>query len=478
MFYGQDCQIALGMYVSHKYPIFQGVRQGSVLSTSLFLIYVNDLFKEMETSNAGCYIGSLFVGSPSLADDISILAPTRTTCQKLLDIVCAYCSNWRLQLSASKSKLLVFGESKRERHCQHNLLLYNTPVPEAESITIVGMQITNTLSSFDRTLCASKKARRLINSLRSVGIGPHGLNPILSCEVWKRVCLPAAFHACELWSLTKTELVMLEKSQRYAAKIMQGFPIRTATDFALSTLGLISIEAYIDKCKLLFFGNLCNCNIFSTRKCIFLHRLFEFKLSSTEKPLGFIADTVKILSKYDLTCFLDEFCASGYFPPKSIWKTIVKDAIHENENNCWRQRLESRDDMLVYSRLHTKLAPFHLYTYLRTFPERRQIVYSIMKLLALPRNEVCFKCQDTVDDVLTHLLTSCRQTTMARDSFWNALFDKMSITVSATLYNLNDIDFIANILGDNIYTINYQESGEQATLLEIVLDFVQMCLEN
>ena len=256
MFYGQECQIDLGMYVSHNYPIFQGVRQGSVLSTSLFLLYVNDLFKELENSDLGCYIGSSFVGSPSLADDISILTPTRSSCQKLLNLVCDYCSKWRLKLSVSKCKLLVFGETKRERHSQRNLLLYNSPITEVESITIVGMQISNTLSSMDRTLSACKKARRLINSLRSVGIGPFGLNPILSCEVWKRMCLPAALHTCELWSLTKTELVMLEKSQRYAAKIIQGLPIRTATDFALSTLGLISMEAYTDKCKLLFFGNL------------------------------------------------------------------------------------------------------------------------------------------------------------------------------------------------------------------------------
>ena len=238
------------------------------------------------------------------------------------------------------------------------------------------------------------------------------------------------------------------------------------------------MEAYIDKCKLSFFGNLCNCNTLSSRKCIFLHRLFEFKLSSTDKCLGFIPDIVKILSKYDLTCFLDEFCATGYFPPKIIWKVIVKDAIYENENNCWRQRLENRADMLTFSHLHTKLKPFHLYTYLRNFPDRRQIVYRIMKLLALPRNEDCFKCQNTVDNVLSHLLTSCTLTAIARDSFWSSLFDKMSVTVSTTLYNLNDLDLIANILGDGIYTINYQESDEQEILQEIVLDFVQMCLEN
>ena len=48
------------------------VRQGGVLSTFLYLVYVNDLLNDLELSGYGCKVLSVVAGNPAFADDISL----------------------------------------------------------------------------------------------------------------------------------------------------------------------------------------------------------------------------------------------------------------------------------------------------------------------------------------------------------------------------------------------------------------------
>ena len=40
--------------------------------------------------------------------------------------------------------------------------------------------------------------------------------------------------------------------------------------------------------------------------------------------IGFIPDVHLVLSKYALTPYIDEYCDTGVFPDKALWKRVVK----------------------------------------------------------------------------------------------------------------------------------------------------------
>ena len=61
--------------LSSGFNISNGVRQGGILSSYLFSLYLDGLLEELADSGVGCFWASLFVGAVAYADDILMLAP-------------------------------------------------------------------------------------------------------------------------------------------------------------------------------------------------------------------------------------------------------------------------------------------------------------------------------------------------------------------------------------------------------------------
>ncbi|KAH3779947.1 hypothetical protein DPMN_157756 [Dreissena polymorpha] len=56
------------------FPVRQGVRQGAVLSTWLYLLFIDKLMRDVESSGHGTTTGHLHTGNPSLADDVTLIS--------------------------------------------------------------------------------------------------------------------------------------------------------------------------------------------------------------------------------------------------------------------------------------------------------------------------------------------------------------------------------------------------------------------
>ena len=66
------------------FPIVNGTRQGSVLSPALFSIYMDEILLNLRNLGVGCYVGEVFMGAMWYADDLVLLAPSRTAMQMML----------------------------------------------------------------------------------------------------------------------------------------------------------------------------------------------------------------------------------------------------------------------------------------------------------------------------------------------------------------------------------------------------------
>ena len=85
------------------------------------------------------------------------------------------------------------------------------------------------------------------------------------------------------------------------------------------------------------FLRLCSTPIDSSVKKLFLHRLMAFKNYVTTLSVGFISDVTRIINKYKLNNFIENFISKSYFPPKTIWKHIVKPSLNYTFTSSWNQ---------------------------------------------------------------------------------------------------------------------------------------------
>ena len=77
----QQVCIKWGKSCTNYFTICNGVRQGEILSSKLFTLYVNQLTNKLIAYNAGCYFNSMCIHHVMYADDICLLALTASVMQ-------------------------------------------------------------------------------------------------------------------------------------------------------------------------------------------------------------------------------------------------------------------------------------------------------------------------------------------------------------------------------------------------------------
>ena len=178
------------------------------------------------------------------------------------------------------------------------------------------------------------------------GLHKNGLNPLTSAKIYNSIVLPRALFGSELLqSLSNRDRMSLEKSHRLCLKQMQGLQSRSRTDIVLGLLGILPIEAEIEKKKLSFFGQLCRLERKCAAKQLFLLRLSAFMLDKS--IYGFVNDIAIALCKFNLFDVMLKYVEDGSFPSKFLWKNSVTSSISRFYVNEWEART-STHQFVIY----------------------------------------------------------------------------------------------------------------------------------
>ncbi|CAC5360222.1 unnamed protein product [Mytilus coruscus] len=135
--------ILSGGNLSTWFKLNRGVRQGSALCAKLYLIFINDLTNELESSNKGAFLYDINSSSPVQADDISLIATSHKSAQEMVSICEQYSESWSFSFSPAKIKLLQFGK----KLTGPDIFLYNEPIVPVKSATHVGISLDTSIRS-------------------------------------------------------------------------------------------------------------------------------------------------------------------------------------------------------------------------------------------------------------------------------------------------------------------------------------------
>ena len=93
---------------SKYFSVYNGVKQRSILSPILFNCYLDVLLKDLNHSKTGCYIGNQYMGCVAYADDVTLLSPSISGLQNMLDKCYAFSKDYSMVFNENKTACIKF----------------------------------------------------------------------------------------------------------------------------------------------------------------------------------------------------------------------------------------------------------------------------------------------------------------------------------------------------------------------------------
>jgi ribonuclease HI len=210
-------RVALDGLQSKKVLLYQGVPQGGVISPTLFLVYINDLVKDLPVGvKASLYADDVVLWC---ADEHATTANYRM--QRAADMLIKWAEKWHVTINTEKTSTTLFSLSPKDKATK--LYLGATLIKEESNPTYLGV-------TFDKRLTWNKhieniegKARRRLGLLRKLAGTNWGANERTLKKTYNGVIRPHLEFGSTAWSsAANTHLQTLDRVQNQALRLITG----------------------------------------------------------------------------------------------------------------------------------------------------------------------------------------------------------------------------------------------------------------
>ena len=298
------------------------------MSPLLFNLYTESLITRVVDSGIGCYVGDVCAAILMYADDIALLAPSRTAMQKLLDICDDFGGEFQLEFNPDKSESIIFGRNKYVT----NLFLNNKLIPNVNHVNYLGHHLHNKIQYTNDIFCLQP----LIADIKT------RTNVILSyfnfLTIDSKIRIfnvnTSSYYGCVLTNQFDNSLEALDRAWRVCCRKILGLPPRTHCDLVPPLMAVIPPSNQINKRTIKFFKDGIN------NKSYFINYFFEHCLFQKESIMYFNLKKISentYLPISNLMNLSNAQLKKVFYKETSNWKSkIVKELLYSRERqlNC------------------------------------------------------------------------------------------------------------------------------------------------
>ena len=230
-------------------PIKAGVPQGSILGPLLFLIYINDIVLNVNSTVR------LFADDTSLYLIVDNPTEAARCLNSDLELMFKWAESWLVKFNANKSEaLLISRKTNRPLHPQ--LLMNNEPIKEVSYHKHLGIFLSSDGTWHDHINSITSKAWLRVNLMRKLKF----LLDRRSLEtIYVSFIRPLLEYADVVWdNCTLYEVNALEKIQLEAARIVTGTTKLVSLEMLYKETGWETLEVRRSKHKLCLFYKMSN----------------------------------------------------------------------------------------------------------------------------------------------------------------------------------------------------------------------------
>jgi PHP family Zn ribbon phosphoesterase len=146
MYTNQQIRVKYNGIYSDYFDVKNGVKQGGVISPTLFTCYIDGLLEILKCSGIGCKVGSMYTGCISYADDLVLLAPNLSALKEMIKICEEYASKFKIKFNGSKSNLMIY-DKRPDKQINLNITVDNEPVDMVPNLKYLGHMLINDRSN-------------------------------------------------------------------------------------------------------------------------------------------------------------------------------------------------------------------------------------------------------------------------------------------------------------------------------------------
>ena len=218
MFNEVTVSVLLANHISTSFSPKTGVLQGSVLSPSLYSIYINRLpalLRTAATPSTTRLADNTPINSLLFADDVAIFG-TASEVQQMLTI--AERHSLDLGYRWSPTKCAILNPPIRSAY-----KLYGTPIPTVDQFTYLGVPIIkNGINTSALIKLREQSAILAMSTLHALGASRSGFSLLLSARLYAQFIRPKFEYGLAISILKKTDLASLERLQDRCFRIIMG----------------------------------------------------------------------------------------------------------------------------------------------------------------------------------------------------------------------------------------------------------------
>ena len=296
-----------------------GVKQGCVLSPTLFSIYVNDLASEIKNLGCGVSFDDISISILLYADDIALISSNEEDFQRMLNVLSEWSNKWRITINEKKTKVIHFRPTMKRRSdyafkCGDKLIEYET------LYKYLGFWFNETLDMKKSIKEISKAASRALGAVYMKFISSGGMTYNVYSKLIESVVEPVLFYCSGIWGHNKYSAI--DAVVNRACRMFLGLSKNATNTASRGDMGWHSCEV---KQKLNVVRLWCRLKTMSNNRLV--KKMHTYSLN---RARSWEFKSRKLFESLAIDNFLltDNPCKS-----ECVWKT--KEKLKENDKGAW-----------------------------------------------------------------------------------------------------------------------------------------------
>lgn len=218
LYWNQKATIRIENQTSEEIKICRGVRQGCILSPTLFNIYSEEIFcHALANTSAGVVVNGKIINNLRYADDTIIMTTNREDLQMLMNRINNHSNEHGITINLKKTKYMVI--SKQAIHNQSTLVIDNKTIERVTKYQYLGTTIKETNDHGEEISRRIEIARSAFIKMRPI-LSNKNLDLKIRLRTVRCYIFSLLLYGAESWTLKRQDMKRIEAFELWTYRRM------------------------------------------------------------------------------------------------------------------------------------------------------------------------------------------------------------------------------------------------------------------